>query len=160
MIARKTLASLSRRQGAKYDDPRSKHDIEHFIRFHNLQKHMAEEVEVPKKGFNTFNEFFYRPLKEGARKLSNPEDNRVAVSAADCRMTCFETISEATEFWIKGHGFTVAKLLNDADLAKKFDGGSLVIFRLAPQDYHRQVIPLHPPFFFLLPLFNHHAYQM
>ncbi|KAK3828227.1 MAG: phosphatidylserine decarboxylase-domain-containing protein [Benniella sp.] len=142
MIARKTLARLSRRQGAKYDDPRSKHDIEPFIRFHNLQKHMAEEVKVPEKGFSTFNEFFYRPLKEGARKLSNPEDNRVAVSAADCRMTCFATISEATEFWIKGNGFTVAKLLDDADLAKKFDGGSLVIFRLAPQDYHRFHIPV------------------
>lgn len=51
----------------------------------------------------------------------------------------FETISEATKLWIKGREFTVARLLGDTykDQAERYVGGALVIFRLAPQDYHR-----------------------
>lgn len=137
ILAKKFLANMSRRQGMKYDDPRSKRDIEPFIGFHKLQAHMKEEVLEPELGFANFNEFFYRKLKDGARTVSSPDNDRVAVSVADCRLTCFQTINDATELWIKGQSFTVAKLLGDDSLAKKFEGGSLVIFRLAPQDYHR-----------------------
>jgi phosphatidylserine decarboxylase len=51
----------------------------------------------------------------------------------------FETTGEATRLWIKGREFTVAQLLGDAykDQAERYVGGALVIFRLAPQDYHR-----------------------
>lgn len=141
ILAKKVLANMSRRQGLKFDDPRSRRDIEPFIRFHKLQLHMKEEVLEPgHDGFRTFNEFFYRKLKDGARVVSSPGNDRIAVSVADCRLGCFQTITDATKFWIKGQGFTAAKLLDDPTLAKKFEGGSLVIFRLAPQDYHRQVV--------------------
>jgi len=130
------LANMSRKQGRKFDDPRSKRNIEPFIRFHNLEAHMSEVLE-PVKNFKNFNEFFYRKLKPDARTLSSPGDDRVAVSVADCRMTCFQTISDASKFWIKGRQFTIGKLLGDDTLAQKYDGGSLAIFRLAPQDYHR-----------------------
>lgn len=51
----------------------------------------------------------------------------------------FETVTEASQIWIKGRDFTVAKLLGDRykDQAPKYVGGALAIFRLAPQDYHR-----------------------
>jgi phosphatidylserine decarboxylase len=51
----------------------------------------------------------------------------------------FEITSEATKLWIKGREFTVARLLGNAfkDQAERYAGGALVIFRLAPQDYHR-----------------------
>jgi phosphatidylserine decarboxylase len=51
----------------------------------------------------------------------------------------FETLSEATRVWIKGREFSVARLLGDAykDQTERYIGGALVIFRLAPQDYHR-----------------------
>ncbi|KAI8598439.1 phosphatidylserine decarboxylase-domain-containing protein [Dissophora ornata] len=137
----KILANMSRKQGLKFDDPRSKRSIEPFIRFHNLEAHMSEVLE-PVKNFKTFNEFFYRRLKPDARTLASPGDDRVAVSVADCRMTCFQTITDAQKFWIKGRQFTVAKLLGDEVLAKKYDGGSLAVFRLAPQDYHRYHIPV------------------
>jgi len=41
------------------------------------------------------------------------------------------------QVWVKGKNFTFAKLLDDAELAKDFEGGSIAISRLAPQDYHR-----------------------
>ncbi|KAI7818149.1 phosphatidylserine decarboxylase-domain-containing protein [Gamsiella multidivaricata] len=137
----KIMTNMTRKQGLKFDDPRSKRSIEPFIRFHNLEAHM-EEVLEPVNSFKTFNEFFYRRLKADARTLASPGDDRVAVSVADCRMTCFQTISDAQKFWIKGRQFTVAKLLDDEKLAKKYDGGSLAIFRLAPQDYHRYHVPV------------------
>lgn len=43
---------------------------------------------------------------------------------------------------IKGYGFTLDKLLGDVGLAEIFEGGSLGIFRLAPQDYHRWHSPI------------------
>ncbi|KAF9428669.1 hypothetical protein BGZ94_001548 [Podila epigama] len=138
----KILADMSTKQGLKFDDPKSVREIEPFIRFHKLESQMSDVLE-PIQNFKNFNEFFYRKLKPDARVLDSPGDNRVAVSVADCRMTCFQTISDATKFWIKGSQFTVARLLGgDETLAKKYEGGSLAIFRLAPQDYHRYHIPV------------------
>jgi phosphatidylserine decarboxylase len=54
----------------------------------------------------------------------------------------YPTISLAKKFWIKGYGFTIPKLLNDNSLAPEFENGSLLIARLAPQDYHRWHSPV------------------
>lgn len=47
----------------------------------------------------------------------------------------FETITEATTFWIKGREFSIARLLGEGfkDKVHIYEGGSLAIFRLAPQ---------------------------
>ncbi|KAF9586181.1 hypothetical protein BGW38_008898 [Lunasporangiospora selenospora] len=135
-FASKMFEDMSHKQGRKFNDPLSKRDIEPFIRFHKLEEQMQEVLE-PIENFKNFNEFFYRKLKPDARKVACPGDDRVAVSVADCRMSCFDTITKATELWIKGVTFSVAKLLGDEELAKKYEGGALAIFRLAPQDYHR-----------------------
>jgi len=88
--------------------------------------------------YKTFNEFFYRELKPSARPIADPDDPRVVVSPADCRMMCFPELMDATKLWIKGEKFTVEGLLGPrAELAQKFVSGSMVICRLAPQDYHR-----------------------
>lgn len=42
---------------------------------------------------------------------------------------------------IKGRNFTLANLLQNQELANELEGGSIAIFRLAPQDYHRFHIP-------------------
>jgi phosphatidylserine decarboxylase len=57
-------------------------------------------------------------------------------------MTVFPTIDLATKYWIKGQGFTIERLLCSAEVAKQFDGGSICIARLAPQDYHRWHAPV------------------
>ena len=92
----------------------------------------------------SFNEFFYRELKPGARPCSAPDDPNVIVSPADCRCVTFNRIDDATRIWIKGREFTLGRLLGDAypEDAKRFEGGALGIFRLAPQDYHRFHIPV------------------
>ncbi|UPX15026.1 Phosphatidylserine decarboxylase [Ascochyta rabiei] len=138
---RKLLKSLSLKQGKKYDDPASAKEIEAFIAFHQLD---MTEVLLPTSQFKNFNEFFYRALKPEARPCSAPEDPRVIVSPADCRTVVFDTLDQAQSIWVKGREFTVERLLGDAypQDAARYHGGSLGIFRLAPQDYHRFHIPV------------------
>lgn len=141
MTVRKLLKSLSFKQGKKYDDPASAAEITPFIAFHQLD---MGEVLLPTDQFKNFNEFFYRALKPGARPCSAPDDPRVIVSPADCRSVVFNTLDTAQAIWVKGREFTVERLLGDAypQDAKRYHGGSLGIFRLAPQDYHRFHIPV------------------
>ncbi|KAF7361137.1 Phosphatidylserine decarboxylase proenzyme 2 [Mycena sanguinolenta] len=134
--ARRLLKSMSIKQGIKYDSPESARDIPTFIEFHGLN---VDEILDPLDSYKTFNQFFYRKLKPTARPVEKPDDPYRLVSAADCRLMAFESVSEATRLWIKGREFTVARLLGDAykHEADRYTGGALAIFRLAPQDYHR-----------------------
>ena len=81
---------------------------------------------------------FSSKLKSSARPVENVDDLFRLVSAADCLLMTFETVSEATRLWIKGRDFPVACLLGDTykGQAEKYNGGALAIFHLAPQDYH------------------------
>jgi phosphatidylserine decarboxylase len=56
----------------------------------------------------------------------------------------FESVSSATQIWIKGRDFSVSKLLGPEYKEDwgRYDGGALAIFRLAPQDYHRFHVPV------------------
>lgn len=139
--ARRLLKSLTIKQGMKYDSPESIRDIHPFIDFHKLD---VREILEPVESFKTFNEFFYRKLKPTARPLDCPEDPCRLVSAADCRLMVFESVSDATRLWVKGREFTIARLLGDGhkDEAERYIHGSLAIFRLAPQDYHRFHVPV------------------
>lgn len=126
--ARRLLKSLSVKQGLKYDSPSSAIDIPSFIAFHGLN---MDEIRDPIDSFKTFNQFFYRKLKPEARPVADPDDPGRLVSCADCRMMAFETVNEATNIWIKGREFTVGRLLgpNYKDVAERFEGGGLGIFR-------------------------------
>ncbi|KAF8467246.1 phosphatidylserine decarboxylase-domain-containing protein [Kalaharituber pfeilii] len=138
---RKLLESLSIKQGKKFDAPSSIREIKPFIEFHQLN---LDEVLLPLEEFKSFNEFFYRALKPGARPCAAPDSPKIVVSPADCRSVVFNNVDSATKIWIKGRDFTVKRLLGSAypDDVKLFEGGALGIFRLAPQDYHRFHIPV------------------
>jgi phosphatidylserine decarboxylase len=136
---KKLLRSLSIKQGKKYDDPASVAEIEGFIAFHQLD---MSEVLLPIEKFRNFNEFFYRALKPDARPCSAPDRPEIVTSPADCRSVVFNTLTEAQKIWVKGRDFTVDRLLAGTEDAKRYEGGALGIFRLAPQDYHRFHIPV------------------
>ncbi|KAL2916626.1 phosphatidylserine decarboxylase [Polyrhizophydium stewartii] len=133
--------------------------ISAFVAFHNID---LDEILEPMESFKTFNQFFCRKLKPSAR-IADSADPLVALSPADARTTVFKTVQAATQLWIKGSSFTIASLLGSdeearlhllsnfslsrADFgpqnqAKRFEHGSLAIFRLAPQDYHRFHFPV------------------
>ncbi|KAG0279656.1 hypothetical protein BGZ95_000608 [Linnemannia exigua] len=125
----------SQTQGRHFDDPASVRHIAPFIKTYKLD--LTELLEQDMSKYGTFNEFFYRKLKSDARPIDSKDDPMVITSAADSRLACFESISSATEFWVKGQKFTLQTFLQDNELAAEFDQGAIAIFRLAPQDYHR-----------------------
>jgi len=135
---KKILAHLTEKQGKKYNNPLSLKEIPHFVEYHHLN---TDEMLDDMSSFKNFNEFFYRKLKPSARPLGSTDPN-VAVSPSDCRMHVFPTIDSATQLWIKGKHFNLKNLVDDPQLERYFDGGSVVICRLAPQDYHRYHSPV------------------
>jgi phosphatidylserine decarboxylase len=133
------LNKMTVRQGKTYDAPSSRNEIESFIAFHHLN--VQEMLDEDLKNYKNFNEFFYRKLKPSARPIFAPNDDHSLISPADCRLNVFPTVTEAQEFWIKGNGFSLKTLLDNDELATEYNDCSLVIARLAPQDYHRYHSP-------------------
>jgi len=136
------LQSQSEKMGMEYDSPESKQHINPFIKSFQLEPTLFEMVEPDPNAYPTFNAFFAREIKESARPIAEPENDLVTSSPADCRLTAFPSVDLATKYWIKGYGFTLERLLGSPELAAQFNGGSLVIARLAPQDYHRWHAPV------------------
>jgi len=134
-IVRMQLQVQTVKKGEYDDSAESTKDIKPFIKEYKIDKSELADTDIA--SYKTFNEFFYRKLKPGARPIDSSSDASVIVSCADSRLTTFDSVSNATKFWIKGANFNLENLLKDKDLASKFEGGSLAIFRLAPQDYHR-----------------------
>ena len=91
--------------------------------------------------FATFNAFFCRALKPGARPIAAPADPRVATLPADGRHLVIPAVDASAGFYAKGASFTLASLFDDAALATEFVGGAVVISRLCPVDYHRFHFP-------------------
>jgi len=142
MLTNKAIRLLERssiNQGMKFDHPSSVKDIDLFIRYYKID---TNELADPIESFACFNDFFYRKLREGARPIASPDDPEVCVAAADARLMVFNNVSEATRLWIKGKNFSIENLLDDEQLAETFSGGSIAVYRLAPQDYHRFHMPV------------------
>ena len=84
--------------------------------------------------FRSFNDFFTRGLKDGARPVLDGEDD--FISPADARLSVYD-ITPERYFTVKGVDYTIADLLENKELAERFDGGKCLIFRLAVDNYHR-----------------------
>ena len=100
----------------------------------------AEEFAKPATSYRTFNEFFYRTLRPGARPVA-PGDE-VAVFPADGRHLAYQDVDAADGFYVKGKKFTMTALLGSEELGREFSGGSMLISRLCPVDYHRFHFPV------------------
>ena len=134
--ARRILRNMTIKQGAKYDQPSSVRAIKPFVMFHNIDEHeMVDALD----SFTTFNEFFCRRIDMSLRPLAEPDNSACLVSCADCRLMAFENVDQATKLWIKGRHFSIARLLGSNISHEQF---ALLIFRLAPQDYHRFHAPV------------------
>jgi phosphatidylserine decarboxylase len=130
-------AWVSRYYGWKMSGSGSMRKVLPFVIDYNL-----DESEFARKpiAFKNFNEFFYRALKPGARPIAAGE--RVAALPADGRHLAFQNVDAAKGFYAKGQVFSLEKFLGDAELARKFAGGSFLISRLCPVDYHRFHFPV------------------
>ncbi|KAJ3182398.1 hypothetical protein HDU87_008562 [Geranomyces variabilis] len=139
-IIKNTLIKETIRMGKAYNDPASTSHIQGFVNDFNIPLDVLEKPDI--KDYRTFNEFFSRKMRRDVRPIASPGDDTIISSAADCRLSVFPSIDLAKQYWIKGKHFTLENLFRDPAMAKRFDGGSLGIFRLAPQDYHRWHVPV------------------
>lgn len=90
--------------------------------------------------FKSFNDFFTRELKPGMRPLADASTQ--ILSPADGAVSQIGRIEEGRIFQAKGRHFTATQLLGgDAEVAKRFEGGSFATIYLSPRDYHRVHMP-------------------
>ena len=124
---------ISEIYGRKMDKVSSSRKIKNFVK--QLGIDMSESTKSVSE-FPTFNDFFYRKLKPSARPIGEG-----FVSPGDGRLLAFENISEVNDFFVKGRKFTLEEFLGNKNLAQKKKDSSLMILRLAPNDYHRYHFP-------------------
>ena len=90
--------------------------------------------------FASFNDFFTRELKPGARPLADAE--QFILSPADGAISQCGTITAGRILQAKGRDYSVAEILGgDAAEAARFEGGTWMTIYLSPRDYHRVHMP-------------------
>lgn len=105
---------------------------------------LSEAAHADPLSYPTFNAFFTRALKPGAR-TPDPDHNALLMPA-DGRISQCGTIGGASGepgriFQAKGQSFTAAELLGDSNAAEPFANGLFATVYLAPKDYHRVHMP-------------------
>ena len=128
-------ALFSKWYGWRMDQPASAQKVDPFIRDYGIE--MSEYLE-PEGGFAHFNEFFYRKLAPGARPIAGGS----AIFPADGRHIAIPVIGEESWVYAKGHRFRLETLLAGTAYEKLWQGGSALISRLCPVDYHRFHAPV------------------
>ena len=99
---------------------------------------MTEAANADIGSYKSFNDFFTRPLKAGARPLANAD----FVCPVDGAISQFGAIDDHHILQAKGHRFTTTELVGgDAALAARFRHGSFANLYLSPRDYHRLHMP-------------------
>lgn len=99
---------------------------------------MAEAANPDIASYPTFNEFFTRPLKAGARPMAQAD----LISPVDGAISQFGPIRKDQIFQAKGHDYSTRALVGgDAQLAARFEDGHFATLYLSPKDYHRIHMP-------------------
>ena len=111
-----------------------------FIRWfaNRYQVNMAEAENPDLASYPTFNAFFTRSLKPGARPLAQAK----WVCPVDGAISQFGSIAQDQIFQAKGHCYSTTALVGgDAQLAAQFEDGHFATLYLSPKDYHRIHMP-------------------
>lgn len=127
---------LTEYYGKQMNKPESTKKIPSFIKEADIN---ISEAKKNIEDFTSFNDFFYRELKEGARVIDYSQE--VLTSPADGKILVFENLDKDKEFYIKGDRFTLEEFFASEELAQKYKDGIFMIIRLAPIDYHRFHFP-------------------
>lgn len=119
--------------GAFLDSGISGRLIKGFIRNHSIDMGDYREKE-----YRSYNDFFTRRMKPDARRVDN--DPEVLISPCDARLSVYR-IGEDSAFCVKHTSYTAESLLRSRKLAEQYAGGTLWMFRLCVEDYHRYIYP-------------------
>ena len=110
--------------------------IRWFVNRYDVDMGEAENPDIT--SYDSFNDFFTRALKPGARPLAQAD----FVCPVDGAISQFGAIDDDRIFQAKGHHFTTRELVGgDAALAADYRNGSFANLYLSPRDYHRVHMP-------------------
>ena len=110
--------------------------IRWFVGRYNVN--MAEAANPDIASYKSFNEFFTRPLKDGARPFAETD----FLCPVDGAISQFGAIERDQIFQAKGHSYSTTALVGgDRELAAQFENGSFATLYLSPRDYHRIHMP-------------------
>ncbi|MDF1486505.1 archaetidylserine decarboxylase [Ramlibacter sp. H39-3-26] len=110
--------------------------IRRFVRRYGVD--MAEAAEPDIAAYPTFNDFFTRALRPGARPLAQAD----WVCPVDGAVSQIGPVEGGQIFQAKGHHYSATALVGgDAALAARFAGGHFATIYLSPRDYHRIHMP-------------------
>lgn len=101
------------------------------------EKNRIDLRDYPQREYRSFNDFFTRKILPGRRPVDMERGHLIA--PCDGRLTVVQADSR---FSIKGVSYRLSELLRDEQLAEEFSGGTLLIFRLTPAEYHRYIFPI------------------
>ena len=133
--------SFIEERGKFMDSPKSAEIIEEWLADKLLGN---KNFVLPSEGFKSFNQFFKRDLKPGARPIDDVTDNSVLVSPADGIINMIANeLQLDSEISTKGRmTMSLTALLNNSEYAKKFIGGSAMAVFLMPDNYHHYHAPI------------------
>ena len=129
-LARSRVTNLA---GRFMDSRASRLLIRPFVRMNRL-----DLSDYPSGPWNSFNEFFTRPVLSGRRPIQTGDEVFVSPSDGYARAL---VITPGGELMVKGKPCTIEALLDDPALAARYAGGWCVVVRLAPDNYHRYCYP-------------------
>ncbi len=130
-------AIFSHWYGWRMSKPVSTGRIRPFIEQYGLDEN---DFLDPVETYSSFNDFFYRKLKDSARPLVKA-GNEIALPA-DARHLGVPDLGEVDGLFAKGQFFDLTALLGSVSLADNYLRGTAVISRLCPVDYHRYHSPV------------------
>lgn len=110
--------------------------IRWFVKRYGVDMNEAANPDIA--SYPTFNEFFTRPLKPGARTLAQAD----LICPVDGAISQFGPVRRDQIFQAKGHDYSTTALVGgDAQLAARFQDGHFATLYLSPKDYHRIHMP-------------------
>ena len=123
---------FSRIYGLYCSSKLSKKKIPKFIdKFDIDTDYLEKEV----SDFKNFNDFFARKLLDEARPMNL--NSETLISPGDGRLFAYENINMDNIVQVKGFTYSLRELISNDLVAKEFEGGTCLILRLCPTDYHR-----------------------
>ena len=100
---------------------------------------LSEAVDTDPISYRSFNEFFTRPLRAGARPLADA----AFLCPVDGAISQFGAIEHDQIFQAKGHRYSTFALVGgNRSLAARFENGAFATLYLSPRDYHRIHMPV------------------
>lgn len=85
--------------------------------------------------FKSFNDFFIRKLTPESRPIN--KDKNILISPGDGRLLAYTNIDINSLIQVKGITYSLSELLEDNPIANEYAGGTCLVLRLCPVDYHR-----------------------